>query len=129
MFATVLLTSLPAYSDTLKPFISDGCSAFPEGTLEENQLWLTCCTQHDYDYWKGGTYEQRLDSDNRLRQCVSGLGEPFIGALMQAGVFVGGSAFWPTDFRWGYGWPYPRLYGELTAEEKKQVELYSSQGK
>ncbi len=111
----------------LTPFISDGCSAFPEGTSQQNQLWLTCCTQHDYDYWKGGSYQERLNSDKRLRECVENLGKPFIGLLMQAGVFIGGSAFWPTEFRWGYGWPYLRIYGELTEEEKLQVESFSPQ--
>ena len=46
----------------------------------------------------------------------------FFAALMLAGVRVGGSPFWPTEFRWGYGWPWPRFYGPLDAEEKALVE-------
>ena len=40
---------------------------------------------------------------------------------MLAGVRVGGSPLYPTTFRWGYGWPYPKYYGELTTEEMAQV--------
>ena len=91
----------------LKPFTSDGCSAFPDGNFEHNELWLTCCTAHDFAYWQGGTYQQRLESDRALKRCVEQVGEEEIAALMLAGVRVGGSPYFPTSFRWGYGWPYP----------------------
>lgn len=113
-------------ADTLKPFTSDGCSAFPDGTFEQKELWLSCCIQHDYDYWQGGTYQQRLISDQNLQTCVALVGEPEIAALMLAGVRVGGTPYLPTTFRWGYGWSYPRLYGELTAQEQKQVKALAS---
>lgn len=109
-------------ADTLKPFSSDGCSAFPDGTFEQNQLWLRCCTAHDYAYWQGGTYQQRVDADKALRRCVAAVGEEEIALLMLAGVRVGGSPFFPTTFRWGYGWSYPRFYGELSEEELEQVQ-------
>jgi hypothetical protein len=117
-----VLISTFANADTLRPFTSDGCSAFPDGTLKQKELWLSCCQHHDYDYWKGGTYQQRLESDNALKLCVSKLGQPEISLLMLAGVRVFGTPFLPTSFRWGYGWPYPRFYGSLTAEELKQVK-------
>lgn len=109
-------------ADTLKPFSSDGCSAFPDGTFEQNQLWLRCCTAHDYAYWQGGTYQQRVEADKALRRCVAAVGEEEIALLMLAGVRVGGSPFFPTSFRWGYGWSYPRFYGELSEEELEQVQ-------
>ena len=111
----------------LKPFSSDGCSAFPDGTFEQNQLWLRCCTAHDYAYWKGGSYQQRLDADKALRRCVAAVGEEEIALIMLAGVRVGGSPFFPTTFRWGYGWPYPRFYGELTEQELAQVREQTNQ--
>ncbi|WP_028862809.1 hypothetical protein [Psychromonas aquimarina] len=114
-----------AYADTLVPFTSDGCSAFPDGTIEQNKLWLSCCTKHDYDYWKGGTYQQRIESDKALKLCVTQVGEPEVALLMLLGVRVGGTPFLPTSFRWGYGWPYPRFYGALTEQEQHQVELLS----
>lgn len=117
-----LLTPWLTQADTLKPFSSDGCSAFPDGTFEQNQLWLKCCTAHDYAYWKGGTYQQRVEADKALRRCVAAVGEEEIALLMLAGVRVGGSPFLPTSFRWGYGWSYPRFYGELSKEELEQVQ-------
>lgn len=107
---------------TLQPFASDGCSAFPDGTMRQNELWLTCCTDHDFAYWKGGTSVQRLKADTELQQCVTGVGEEHIAQLMLAGVRVGGSPYFPTSFRWGYGWPYPRFYEPLSREEQKQVD-------
>jgi len=105
----------------LKPFTTDGCSRFPDGTQAHRTLWLACCTAHDLAYWRGGTYAEREQADKTLRRCVASVGQPEIAALMLAGVRVGGSPFWPTSYRWGYGWPWPRGYGALTAEEQAQV--------
>lgn len=106
----------------IQPFTSDGCSSFPDGTFTHRELWLQCCTAHDLTYWQGGTYSQRLEADNELRQCVAQVGQKKIADLMLAGVRVGGTPFLPTDFRWGYGWPYPRLYKALTEAEKEQIQ-------
>jgi len=120
---TVLFSISPALqADELKPFTSDGCSAFPDGTIGQQRLWLACCAEHDYAYWKGGTYEERQEADKKLQQCVESVGQPEIAALMLAGVRVGGTPYLPTDFRWGYGWPFPRGYKALTEREKFQVE-------
>ena len=124
LLLTIALSGLlSGCQQTLKPFTSDGCSSFPDGTIKQSDLWLACCTAHDRTYWQGGTYDDRLASDKELRMCVSEVGQPEIAALMLAGVRVGGSPLWPTTFRWGYGWPYPRWYGKLTDEELAQVEL------
>ena len=118
----ILLLSPTALADDLKPFVSDGCSAFPDGTLAQNTLWLSCCREHDFNYWKGGTFQQRLESDRTLKSCVVNVGEPEIALLMLAGVRVGGTPFLPTQFRWGYGWPYPRFYGPLSTAELQQIQ-------
>lgn len=117
----LFLLSAAVCAENIKPFTSDGCSAFPDGTLDQKELWLSCCTAHDYSYWQGGTYEDRLVADQELQQCVVDVGEPQIAKLMLAGVRVGGSPYFPTSFRWGYGWSYPRLYKALTTEEKEQI--------
>lgn len=122
LFCAVYLSFL-SYANTLKPFVSDGCSAFPDGTSSDNTLWLLCCEKHDFDYWKGGTYKARLTADNELHMCVAKVGEPEIAALMLAGVRVGGTPYLPTSFRWGYGWPYPKFYGELNKKEQLQVNM------
>jgi len=110
---------------TLKPFISDGCSIFPDGNWQSQTLWHSCCLKHDYDYWKGGTQTQRKNSDNALKQCVIELGEAEIAELMLAGVRAGGGPYWPTPYRWGYGWPMGRGYKALTAAEQQQVQKLS----
>ena len=53
---------------------------------------------------------------------MANIGEPNVAKLMLAGVRVGGSPYYPTTYRWGYGWPYPRGYKSLSAVEKHQVE-------
>ncbi|WP_259397176.1 hypothetical protein [Shewanella sp. SG41-4] len=123
IYAAVVIASMPMFipplmADTLAPFTSDGCSAFPDGTFEQGELWLACCQKHDYDYWKGGSFDERLTSDKALRACVANVGQPQIALLMLAGVRVGGSPYLPTQFRWGYGWSYPRDYGALTNDER-----------
>lgn len=118
----IWLHTLPVKAE-LKPFTSDGCSVFPDGTTDQQSLWLNCCIEHDLAYWKGGTEQERLDADKRLGQCVSEVGEPEIASLMLAGVRVGGSPYFPTWYRWGYGWPYPRGYQTLTEPEKQEIRL------
>ena len=121
----LLFVSIGVNANEIKPFTSDGCSVFPDGTFTQNELWLACCTAHDYDYWQGGTFKQRLESDKRLKQCVAAVGEPYIANIMLAGVRLGGSPYFPTPYRWGYGWPYPRGYQALTSDERKQIQKFT----
>lgn len=107
----------------LDDFTTDGCSKFPEGTHAHKSLWHQCCTEHDKKYWVGGSAEDRMSADEALQACVKSVGKPEIAALMLAGVRVGGSPWWPSTFRWGYGWPYTHGYSALTPEELEQVRL------
>ena len=119
----IILFLLPSlvFAADLKPFTTDGCSSFPDGTIEHHSIWAHCCIQHDIAYWQGGTYDDRLKVDQALEQCVAKVGEPEVAKLMLAGVRVGGSPYFPTSYRWGYGWPYPRGYKALTDDEKLEV--------
>ncbi len=123
---TLVLIFLVACSSTgkLKPFNTDGCSYFPDGTLDHKDVWFKCCTNHDIAYWQGGTCIQRLEADKALFQCVNSVNNPIIAKIMYSGVRIGGSPYWPTKFRWGYGWPYLRGYKTLTSEEKIQLDIY-----
>ena len=105
----------------IQPFTTDGCSDFPDGTPAHKDLWHRCCVAHDLKYWAGGTFDERLQADLELRSCVSAVGEPAIAELMLAGVRVGGSPWWPSSFRWGYGWPYTNGYRALTQQQQEQV--------
>lgn len=108
--------------NALRPFSTDGCSRWPDGTLEHRDLWLRCCTEHDLRYWLGGTRVERAEADEALGRCVAAVGEPEMAALMLAGVRIGGSAYWPTPYRWGYGWSYGRGYRLLTESERDLAE-------
>ena len=110
LLGMLILLSSSSNAEEIQPFTSDGCSSFPNGTIEQGTLWLSCCTEHDKAYWQGGSYQQRHDADIELKRCVSSMGEPVIAELMLSGVRVGGSPYWPTQFRWGYGYSYPHGY-------------------
>jgi hypothetical protein len=123
-FTFLLLLGTVSVCDAgdLKPFTTDGCSAFPDGTPVNRTAWLNCCIRHDMAYWKGGTHGERKDADRALESCVANIGEPEIAKLMRTGVRAGGSPYWPTPFRWGYGWPYLRGYKALSSEEQVEVQ-------
>jgi len=121
-FSIFLLIFTNAHAIELKPFTSDGCSAFPDGTIKDSNKWLNCCIAHDKAYWLGGTYEERLKADNDLEACIASVGDEKTAKLMWAGVRVGGSPYWFSTFRWSYGWPYTRGYAPITAEEKAFAE-------
>ncbi|HED34221.1 MAG TPA: hypothetical protein ENJ08_08430 [Gammaproteobacteria bacterium] len=125
VFLLFIVTSFVTGTATggdLKPFVSDGCSSFPDGTLKQKTLWLQCCIEHDKSYWLGGTYEQKLQADDELKACVAKVGGATLAQVMHRGVRVGGAPWLPTTFRWGYGWPYPRGYKKLTKEEIIEAE-------
>jgi hypothetical protein len=127
LFSACLIIASPLHADELKPFTSDGCSAFPDGTLQQQSLWVNCCIRHDLAYWQGGTYEQREQADKALQSCVAQAGEDQIADVMLAGVRVGGSPYWPTPFRWGYGWSFGRGYKPLTTEERGLIQAQLKQ--
>ncbi|SMF28247.1 hypothetical protein SAMN02745866_01804 [Alteromonadaceae bacterium Bs31] len=111
-----------ACADTLKPFTTDGCSIFPDGSLEDNAKWMECCIRHDFAYWQGGSLLEREEADDELKSCVANLGEKNISLLMHLGVRMGGSPLYPTWYRWGYGWSYMRGYEPLSKEEQAQIK-------
>ncbi|MCO1336290.1 FAD-binding oxidoreductase [Microbulbifer sp. OS29] len=111
-----------AFAVEIKPFKTDGCSAFPDGTFNQHELWLDCCIAHDYAYWKGGSYKERKQADRALEVCVAGTGEEEVALVMLMGVRLGGTPFLPTPFRWGYGWPYLRGYEALSASELQAIQ-------
>ncbi|MEN8135936.1 MAG: FAD-binding oxidoreductase [Thermodesulfobacteriota bacterium] len=120
--AVVLLAAGLGHTDELQPFVSDGCSVFPDGTPGQKDLWRSCCVDHDLAYWQGGTRRQRMAADKALQECIAEVGVPKVAALMKVGVWFGGSPYLPFPFRWGFGWPYLRGYRVLTSSEQLMVE-------
>lgn len=123
----LLCASYSVGAGQLKPFSSDGCSRFPDGTWQQQDVWRDCCVAHDLAYWRGGTSHQRNQADQALQTCLAHQGYPTIGWLMLLGVTVGGLPYWPSDFRWGYGWPYLRGFQALTPQELEQVDTMLQQ--
>lgn len=107
----------------LRPFSSDGCSLFPDSSLVSKDDWCSCCFEHDLVYWRGGTSEEREVADSRLKDCVLGkTGNEMLATLMYEGVRLGGSPYFYTWYRWGYGWDYDRKYQALTPGERKLAD-------
>lgn len=105
-----------AYTNTLRPFTTDGCSYAPDYKI------LDCCIKHDVYYWMGGTSKQRLIADKELRQCAKDqVGKKAANVIYWA-VRVFGTPYNKSAFRWGYGWTIERYYQELSDEELRQVE-------
>ena len=125
MYKFALIISLGLASASvladLQPFSTDGCSRFPDGTSRQPTLWRDCCVAHDAAYWAGGDWHSRIVADQQLEHCVIEKDQSLVGNIMFLGVRVGGSPFWPTRFRWGYGWPYGRGYQPLSKAELRQV--------
>ncbi len=103
---------------TLRPFKANGCSVIPDGVI------LSCCTDHDIDYWEGGSSARRKEADQRLRQCVlEKTGNRLLSTLVYTGVRVGGSPWWPPGSGgWAYGWSFGRGYADLTEKDWEQIE-------
>ena len=112
--------------NSLAPFATDGCSMWIDGTSSQPWLWRHCCVAHDRDYWIGGTALERRASDQRLHKCVMDIAGKFMGDYMYTFVIPGGSPYWITPYRWGYGWSYMdegklRGYRNLSEDEVAQV--------
>ena len=99
-----------------RPFVTDGCSIFPDG------VWQRCCVEHDMRYWCGGTREQRCEADKDLQQCVAHSPGRFVRVIapfMRAGVWIGGTPWLPTYWRWGYGYPWLRGYRSPSRDDDR----------
>jgi hypothetical protein len=119
----VALLSGCASPAQLRPFTTDGCSLFPDRSATSGKDWCSCCVAHDRAYWRGGTADERLKADEALRACVlAKTGDVSLAALMYRGVRLGGLPYWPTPFRWAYGWGYGRFYQPLDDEEQARAD-------
>ncbi len=104
-------------SQVLEPFTTDGCSLFPDDKI------LSCCTDHDIDYWQGGDALQRKQVDLRFRSCVLEIsGSEALSELAYRGVRIGGNPYLPPSAGWGYGWAFGRGYKALSPGEWIQIK-------
>jgi hypothetical protein len=119
---TLLATACNTESE-LRAFSSDGCSLFPDSSLISESDWCSCCFEHDLAYWRGGTEAEREQADSVLRDCVTGkTGNETLGSMMYEGVRLGGSPYFYSWYRWGYGWGYERKYQALSPAEVETAD-------
>lgn len=116
-----------AQANTLKPFTTDGCSLWMDGTPAQPNLWRHCCVVHDKAYWLGGTEAERKAADDTIQACVKEAQGPGMADYMYTHIRWGGSPYWFSLYRWGYGWDYwenwkPRGYKQPTPEEQAQID-------
>lgn len=103
VIAALAVSAVPQMKAPVEPppdFRSDGCSLFPDGNYRE------CCELHDLDYFRGGSFRERRQSDKRLYRCVrakKGWKNEIAAPMMYLGVRVFGGSLIPTPFRWGFG--------------------------
>jgi hypothetical protein len=121
----ILLPVLPLQAQSeLRPFVTDYCTAYPEGTFRNRQLWRHCCLEHDLYLWVGGTRQDRLHTDLRLRSCVAATGEVLQSHLIYLGVRAGNySPIKIPTKKWGHGWENRNPYAPLQSEEIDLIEL------
>ena len=108
----------------IKPFTTDGCSggmsAIWKILFGKVTPWEWCCVEHDKPYWKGGTKEERIEADRKLRECVAKKGYKKLAWVMEKAVRFGGHPWLPTPWRWGYGYKYPKGYTKPEIKEEKE---------
>ncbi len=123
LLMALLLPALSTASAGLKPFSSDGCSLFPDGTITDRGKWCDCCLTHDIAYWQGGTKTDRKKADLVLHACVLARTQNKVLAdTMYAGVRAGGHPAFPNWYRWAYGWQYGRWYKALSDAARASVQ-------
>ena len=120
--AVAALVASCATTGVMQPFATDGCSLFPDRSPVGKADWCSCCLVHDLAYWRGGTADERLRADQELQRCVlAASGDAGLADLMYLGVRAGGSPYFFTPYRWGYGWSFGRTYAPLSPAEEAQA--------
>ena len=101
---------------------------FPDASPLSDADWCACCFDHDIAYWQGGTRDERRQADIALRECVRAkTGNDALAQSMYRGVRAGGSPYFVSWYRWGYGWGYGRDYTPLTDAERARAETLLQQ--
>jgi len=93
---TVESTAAPVHVPDIWDFIfgyeihspCDECTGVPEFGF------AACCGQHDIAYGVGGTWQDRLQADRALRNCIWNSGEPFLALIYYLGVRLFGWLFY-----------------------------------
>lgn len=111
-----------AYAGQLKPFESDACTMFSNGTVTQPKLWEHCCFEHDLRYWFGGSKSDVDASDLELRSCVKKVAGQRWANLIYNGVRTGHSSPVKSKYAWSWGWDPSRDLNPLSNEEIEYVK-------
>jgi len=113
-----------------RPFVTDSCTGYREGTQKNPTLWEDCCKNHDLFFWAGGNKSQRKTVDKELKACIKSKAGNFHATIMYLGVSIGGLS--PIKFggkQWGNAWGKKTRKTKLSelelAELKQSLELDS----
>lgn len=115
------LYSTISFSNELKPFFTDGCTMFVDGTKERPGLWRHCCVEHDLRYWFGGSQKDLDSTDLRLKSCVNDVAGPTWAELIYVGVRMGHHSPVKNKTHWSWGWVNERKNTDLNVEEINYV--------
>ncbi len=101
LFMSVLFTRNNTKVQIQYPFASDGCTLYIDWDYRD------CCEAHDRAYWQWGPMYKKLLADANLYACIAERWHDFRENWMFAWVLFGWNPGIPTNFRWGFGYPYP----------------------
>lgn len=119
------LNSWALTESALKPFVTDYCTLYVEGTRAQPNLWRHCCLEHDLYFWSGGSLEDKKVADLGLKSCVAKTGATVQSELIYAAVVIGGrSPVHIKDKAWGNTWGDRPRYLSLTESETAQAIYY-----
>lgn len=116
LFVMTFVPSLKAEL-SLKPFKTDGCTLFIDGTNKAPGLWRHCCVEHDLRYWFGGSKEDMDATDVRLKSCVEKVAGSTWANIIYTGVRTGHHSPIKNKTQWNWGWSKKRNYQTLSKEE------------
>jgi len=116
----ILLTN-HALSNELKPFITDYCTMFVDGTPTNPNLWKHCCIEHDIHYWYGGSLKDQDITDLKLKSCVEAAAGTYWADIIYLGVRAGHYSPVKNVHKWSWGWEQQRKKIEISDKEKLYV--------
>jgi hypothetical protein len=107
----------------LKPFKTDYCTNYVEGTLKHPTAWKHCCLMHDMYFWAGGTSQERVEADLGLKTCIEKTGHSLQAQIMYSAIRLSShSPIKYPDKRWGNGWKDREDFVKLTDLEIEEIE-------
>jgi len=103
--------------NSLKPFFTDGCTLFVDGTPSKPGLWRPCCVEHDLRYWVGGSTDDMDRTDLKLKSCVQKIAGEHWARTIYTGVRAGHYSPIKNKTAWSWGWTNRREKVALNSQE------------